>query len=330
MKKVEGRILFISPHFMGYEQAIKSALEARGFGVDFYDDRPSNGFWGKAIIRTNKKFYAYQINRYYENIWLQIKDRKYAYFLALTIEAMPLWFLKRLKDRLTSTVFLFYTWDSVRNKKDTLVYLNYFNRAFSFDKEDCCNDVRLTFLPLFYMNSYAQIREQENYKYDFCFIGTAHSDRYSLLCSLKKLIAGLGRTSFWYMYLQSRKLYVLYKITNSGFKNARMSEFHYEPLSNKDILHIIEQSRIVIDIQHPKQTGLTMRTIEMLGAKRKLITTNADVKLYDFYRPENISVIDRKSPKLDEVFLKSNYVSIDEGIYRKYSIDNWLDNVFGI
>ena len=109
-----------------------------------------------------------------------------------------------------------------------------------------------------------------------------------------------------------------------------MSEFHYEPLSNKDILHIIEQSRIVIDIQHPKQTGLTMRTIEMLGAKRKLITTNADVKLYDFYRPENISVIDRKSPKLDEVFLKSNYVSIDEGIYRKYSIDNWLDNVFGI
>ena len=81
-------------------------------------------------------------------------------------------------------------------------------------------------------------------------------------------------------------------------------------------------------MQHPKQTGLTMRTIETLGAKKKLITTNPHVKEYDFYRPENILIVDRYNPVITKEFLDAPWKEIPENIYKKYSISSWLNSIF--
>ena len=51
-----------------------------------------------------------------------------------------------------------------------------------------------------------------------------------------------------------------------------------------------------------------MRTIEIaLGMRKKSITTNLDIKEYDFYDKNNILIIDRKNPIINKEFLETNY-----------------------
>lgn len=327
MINMGNKVLFISPCFMGYELAIREALISKGFDVEFYDDRPSNGFWTKAIIRLCKRLYITRINNYYEKIWKEIAEHKYSIFFVLNVEAMPVWFLKRIKEKKGDAKFIYYAWDSLANRKNSINYLKFFDKIFSFDKNDCDENPNIIFRPLFFIEEYSKLKQRSNFKYDFCFIGTAHSDRFPLLNSMRKQVSQFGLTSFWYLYLQTRKLYLWCKLTNPNFKNAKINDFEYTPMTQENILKHIEDSRIIIDIQHPKQTGLTMRTIEALGARRKLITTNSNIKNYDFYRPENIYVIDRQNPKIDINFMKTDYIELDSKIYQKYSISGWINDI---
>ena len=120
-----------------------------------------------------------------------------------------------------------------------------------------------------------------------------------------------------------------YKITKKEFKNTVKNNFTFNKIDSSEIAEIINQTRTVLDIQHPKQTGLTMRTIEMLGMNKKLITTNADIKEYDFYNPNNILVIDRKNIVNYRGILSTPYQKVSEEIYEKYSLKNWIYDVLG-
>jgi hypothetical protein len=71
-----------------------------------------------------------------------------------------------------------------------------------------------------------------------------------------------------------------------------------------------------------------MRTFEVLGKKRKLITTNRSIKNYDFYNASNILVIDRSCPVIDKKFINVDYQPLPANIYYKYSIDGWLEDIF--
>lgn len=82
-----------------------------------------------------------------------------------------------------------------------------------------------------------------------------------------------------------------------------------------------------MDVQHPKQIGLTLRCLETLGAKRKLITTNQDIRNYDFYNPNNILVVDRNNPVVPNGFLNTPYTEVNKGIYDKYSITSWVKHI---
>ena len=101
-------------------------------------------------------------------------------------------------------------------------------------------------------------------------------------------------------------------------------------LSSDDIANVIKKTRTIIDIQHPKQSGLTMRTLEIVGMKKKIITTNSDIVNYDFYNENNIAIIDRKSPLIDKNFINSPYVELDLAIYEYYSIKKWCLDVLGV
>ena len=66
----------------------------------------------------------------------------------------------------------------------------------------------------------------------------------------------------------------------------------------------------------------------MLGARKKLITTNKNVVDHDFYHPKNIHVVDRSKINIEPSFLDQEYLEIDEKIYSKYSLHNWIQTLF--
>ena len=76
------------------------------------------------------------------------------------------------------------------------------------------------------------------------------------------------------------------------------------------------------------QSGLTSRTLESLGSKRKLITTNGNIVDYDFYNKQNIYILDRDSPMLNTEFFSTDLYQLDYAVYSKYSLESWLINLF--
>lgn len=57
-----------------------------------------------------------------------------------------------------------------------------------------------------------------------------------------------------------------------------------------------------------------------------MITTNEDIINYDFYQPENIYVYDGKID-LKNVFFTHDYKEVNEQVYEKYSLRNWLKEI---
>lgn len=97
-----------------------------------------------------------------------------------------------------------------------------------------------------------------------------------------------------------------------------------------ELIRVIDKSQAVVDIQKSNQSGLTMRSIEILGARRKLITTNEDIKYYDFYNENNIEILNREAPFISKEFLSSNFQSVDDSIIEKYSITYFILELLGV
>ena len=322
------RILFFSAHLFGYQNDIRLAMESVGAIVDYYDERPANNFLVKGVIRINRNLLAGYINHYYNKIIKETLQKEYDYVFFIKGESISASNVRRLKQFHPEANFIIYHWDSIANNSNAQNLLPYFDRVFSFDKIDC-ERLGLHFLPLFYTPDYANIPYYDKeIKYDMLFVGTTHSDRYKLVKRIEEQIIKMGGLCLTWFYFPSKILYYKMKIQNSYLRQIPVHTFHFKPMSKELLLQLYAGSRIIIDVQHPKQTGLSMRCIETLGAKRKLITTNYYITEYDFYNPDNILVVDRNLPYVPEKFLNEPYRDTPKEIYESYSIKNWLSSIF--
>lgn len=323
------KILFFSASFFGYQLEICKSLTAHGAKVDFFDERPKNDFWTKATIRIDKRFMRRKIQKYYEDIINGTSEVVYDYVFFLKAEVITLEMLEQLKKRQLHAQFILYMWDSIKNCPATADLFPLFDKILSFDRKDVEKNPFLHFRPLFYIEEYASLKpigaEKE---YAITFIGTGHTDRYRLVSKVREFCKNHNLKGYFFMYLQDWKIFIVRKIFQKGFRNAKRSDFSFNPMNKFQIIKIIEKSNCILDIERAVQCGLTMRTIEILGASRKLITTNKDIVNYDFYNENNIMVIDRQNPVLLLNFIKGEYQSIDENVYDKYSLNSWLLEVF--
>lgn len=323
-------IVLISPKFFNYEQEIKRELERKGASVYFIDDRLKDNIFTKILFRTkfSEKLLRNKIVKYFDKHLRKIKTRKIDYVLAITPEGFSKRVIEFYKRELQDAVFILYMWDSIRNRPYITEMLGLYDKVLTFDKNDS-NDYAFYFRPLFYTDDYREIGLSvgKSTEFDLSFIGTAHSDRYTVV---KKLVSSSSEKlkCFLFFYLQHPIMIAWHRIIEPSFRKVKIKDLSFKSLTKQQIVSVLERSACVIDVHHPRQNGLTMRTMEVLGAKRKLITTNVNILNYDFYNPANIVIIDRQAPILDEDFLKIPYQQPDEPTYSKYSISYWVDEVF--
>ena len=71
-----------------------------------------------------------------------------------------------------------------------------------------------------------------------------------------------------------------------------------------------------------------MRTIETLGAGKKIITTNKDILHYEIYSESNVCIIDREYPEINQSFINLDYEELKPSVLEKYSIGGWIAQVF--
>lgn len=146
-------------------------------------------------------------------------------------------------------------------------------------------------------------------EYDFCFIGL-DKGRLKLLKILQR-----------YSDIHNLRCY-FHVCPNHNFFRI-INRVYKKPIPYEDYLRIILNSKCVVDFVQKGQSGTTMRTMECIFLKKKLISNNLFLKQMDFYHSENIYIVENGSFEGVAEFLKTEMVSIDTEILSRYYYDSW-------
>ncbi|PMH74634.1 hypothetical protein [Vibrio cyclitrophicus] len=319
----EKSIIVFCPSFFGYDIDIKEALEKSGAKVSLFDERVFKSVFGKALIRFGFHWLIrFFVEKYYfSNLIVNVKEVDF--LLLVNPETIPVKVLNEAKKLNPKMRIITYMWDSFENKPQSKKYIEPSSSFFTFDYSDS-EDYGIYFLPLFFVDDFNDLNTKLA-KYDLSFIGTAHSQRYNTVLDIVKY----ARSRFLFFYCPSVFVFLYKKLFKGELKGLKLNNVSFSSMHRFEIISLIEETNTIVDISHPCQIGLTMRTIEMLGAGKKLITTNSQVLSYDFYHPDNILYYNG-TLTLDVLndFLKVPYRPVPNEIKYKYSIHSWVKRVF--
>lgn len=326
------RVLLVS--LPGYHKGIVKQMQELGAKVSHINDKPNEGFLCKSLGRLQIGFYQKRINQYYYKKTKELENNDYDYILVIRGEYTPVGALKCLKKSFASAKLILYMWDGLhkQNTKGIEDKWKYYDRVYTFDRIDYEeNKDRIDFLPLYYYDEYipSEVREYKlsDYKYDVSFIGTGHADRVKIVKEIMKQCGDEGMRTYMYIFMPHIFVFFINKMINKDFKNVTSKEINYRMVPFEKLYKVYAKSKCIVDVENPGQHGLTMRSIEMLGLRRKFITTNKDIVNYDFYNSNNILVIDRNDPVIDFSFFQKPYETLASEIYEKYSLSNWIVEV---
>ncbi|EHU4848405.1 hypothetical protein OTE47_001468 [Vibrio vulnificus] len=326
MKK---NILLIAPSTYGFYNHIICSISKLENKVAFFDEHAINkgSMHAKLFYKLSSGIIMSVHTRYIKKI-INSTQLNYDIVIVIRGEYLNSRALKTLKVAFKDAVFIMYQWDFEKNLPLLKSQVSYFDAVYSFDKHDS-NKFGFVHKPLFFNTlheSFSGVRK----KYLFNFVGTDHSDRNKVI---KDFIEAndVSIDQFFLHLFRPKKSILLNALKNPKFLFDRdLSLYKHFPLDEESTIKSMAESEIIVDITQPEQTGLTMRTLEALGLKRKLVTTNKDVVNYDFYHPNNVFLIDRNSLKVPKSFIDSEYVELHESIYNKYHVDNWVKELIVI
>lgn len=333
MKLKGKKILFIAAGSYAAAAGLKGKMESMGVQVDFINDKPNERIVCKTLGRLHVKIYIPILERYYRTELNKIRSNEYDVIFIIKGEYTPIASLVYMRNLFQDAEMILYMWDSISNNKGIEKKWSYFDRVITFDRIDYLNHKNeLEFWPLYYYEDCipkVRTEQSDKFKYDLAFIGTGHGDRFKIIKEIQQYCEKRGLRFYSYLFLPHKLVYWYNKVCNKYFRHAKKKDFHYSMLSMDKMYSIYDSAKCVIDIESSSQCGLTMRTIEMIGLHKKMITTNKDIVNYDFYNENNISVVDRENVHIKRDFLEKDYQPLSEEIYYKYSLESWLYHILG-
>lgn len=316
------KALLILPKYFGYESEINQQFMRLGYKTDIVFENIEELYYKyRFISRHVPSRRTSEFDRYYFN-----QNIGTNYDVVLTIRGSSLFesAIKEIKKNSPNARWYMYQWDSVKNNTNAVKTAEYFDKVSTFDKSDA-EKYGWNYRPLFFIKESARDR---NRNYDIAYICSLHSQRQKIYKELKMLN---DLNCFMYMYSkQSHYIKQKYLRRNREFIGLNDSDVQFSPLGLYDSNAVMGNSNIILDYTHPNQTGFTMRTIESIGHRCKLVTNNKLALKSDFYRPANVYVYDENNFSISERFLKDEYEVLPEEIYARYSIQQWLMEILDL
>lgn len=269
-------------------------------GVDFFSFYPDEiGLPYKALRRLTLKVGLLRQKFWYEKWFSNISTYdKIIVFAINGIAPIIPDIQARLKHGVEPIIFF---WDPVFRVEECL----HFNLPkWSFDLGDC-SKYNLTFNSTFYFKHLCNktIDVNQRAEYDIYFTGL-RKGREKLIHSLENSFSALG--------------------INSKF--ILVGPGDDQRVSFQENLEHISKTRAMLDIVQDGQIGLTVRVMESIFMKRKLVTNNKHIRFEKFYNPQNIFIIDVDDLSNLNLFLNSEGDFSDYDAYQSYyDFDNWLN-----
>lgn len=318
------RVLFISPAFFGYERSICAELRSRGLEVDFIDERPSNTAIARAVLRVLPRLLRGTVDRYFASVLRTVAERKYEFVIVVKGETIPASFLRRLRLQNPKARFVFYSFDAVQNSSNCVTLFPFFDRLFTFDYVDSEKFDELTYKPLFYAPEFAIREAIDSRPIDLSFVGTLHSGRYEYV----KALFGRFPSTSGFFYVPARWLFFLDRLSAREYAGVDIRDVSFSKMGRDEVAQLFRNSKAVFDLQRTGQTGLTMRTFEVLAAGAILITTNVSIERESFFDPERIVLLrdlnaEEAAPLIHEALSRSVLDGSPPVGFDRFSLSEW-------
>lgn len=317
------RILFISIPFYEYINKIREEIvNITGAEVDcLIVDKRSKGFGYVANKISRGKFDLRKDTVNQKAFFHKNRNTEYDIVFVLVGRGLNFDIFEDFLKSQEKAKKILYVWDDIARIQNFEKLSPLFDRVISFDLLES-GEYGFEYLPDFFCEDYTYRGEEKTI--DISMIGSLHSDRIEVLSRMQSVLP--EKSYKWFVKLMTTRAHA---ILREDWKNNH-GIFSYSEMPISENAAIMKRSKATLDVQHPSQKGVSMRTIECLAAHTKLITTNESVKRYDFYNPDNILVIDRNNPVVDLKFLEVPFNTGAEDVLAKYSLNNWVKTIFRI
>ena len=231
-----------------------------------------------------------------------------------------------IKHKWPNAKLIMYQWDSVKNNPNAIQIAKFFDKKLTFDMDDA-EEYGWDYRPLFYI---PELCSNLRKNIDFTYICFLHSNRVKIFNKLKMIKEDMNLVGFMHIFMFKLVFFRhKYLMQDPIYKEIRLKDVSFNELTLEETNQIYDRSKIIIDFTHPDQKGYTMRTIESLGHKCKLITNNEKIKEADFYDKNNMLVYQECDVIVPRTFLDSNYKEYSEETYKRYGINCFVDELLG-
>ena len=319
------KICVISFDFWGYDAHIVETLKEKGIeanhikiGAVSYEnfrERLTN-FFSKVFLGKNlkyqkrQKFVIEQLDKLGHQDQILVLN-------ADTFDHSTLEYMKKCANR-----FITFLYDNL-DRYPVQDKLHFFDKIYSFDDKDIEKHgfERLTnynYLPFL-------SQEKQNPSEDALYITSYDKKRIKQLDILSQKFEEL------------RLKFDLYVIGKKSWKNQLMKPFSKNKIvftrkriNHENLPEFYKRTKVILDLMRENQYGLSFRVFEAMALEKKIITDNEKIKNYDFYNPNNILVLNKDFSNITKEFFETPYQSLPEEIYKKYTLEKWVERVFNL
>jgi hypothetical protein len=307
------------PSYYNFDEVVKDGLvKYSGYSINGIDtagkqayrhifDRILN-FSSKVFLNKNlkpemkRKHFSFLIDKFPE----------YDYLIVNRPDIISKEILTKAMDKSQKKILLL--WDSLEKIPIAQEIISMFDSTYSFDIEDCNN---YGFHKIENFHFYETPKDKPEIKHDVVFLGTL-DDRIDALKNILDYLRKEEKKARAYLYIPSSR---------SLKKHADIEVLSkIVPFKKSDQYAI--SSKVILDLGHKNQRGLSFRVFEAMVLQKKLITTNKQIKEYDFYDENNIFIIeDVNNMHIPHSFWNSPYNELPTHVIEKYHIKNWVNKI---
>ncbi|WP_051907698.1 hypothetical protein [Flavimarina sp. Hel_I_48] len=212
--------------------------------------------------------------------------------------------IKFIQEKYPQIRIIFWYWNPVFKLINPNDISNYSFEKWSFDPIDC-KEYSLKFNTTFYFNTIKLPKAE--IKYDLTFVGVDKGRKKALIEIEKEMLKQDLKPNFY--------------IVDDKYKNLKSTN---KSIAYLDYLKLISQSKAILDFVQKGQNGLTLRPMESIFFKKKLVTNDPTIKHQDFYDSDNIFILGIDDSKSLKSFLNSPYKKISDSIIEKYDCQKWM------
>lgn len=218
-------------------------------------------------------------------------------------------YMRWLHKKKPNADIVFWYWNIAKNTVCPDTIKDEWCRKYSFSRLDCLN-YNMKFNPLPYFREI--VVEIDEKKYDIVFVGK-DKGRLSALLQLRNQFDSMDmKTKF---------------VISPSHRYEKNPEYS-TAISYIESVKLGSKSKAVLDYIEVNNSGQSLRIIEALFQKEKIITNSILVSDYDFYRPENIFILGKDDISCLSEFLNSAYKEIGKDIINNYDFDTAIERFF--